>query len=397
MADHLSLERKNCVRITNRVGRSVLQCVLLITLTMEVSSIGKENTAQTSMKDESENAFDVLSYLGLDISTNRLALIQTRAKFKALKMPMMLSQDPLDTQRLNRAKLSVSRLSRCLVAEESSDCILLAHPCVKTFQEMSNGKISLGEYSCPVLLPSTMSTAQSLAIAERTLGVETYFEWGSGSSTEMLAPLAIRSYSVEHYQHWCDCLRARPLARCIAEQQFDVKNSRPYSNNILSSSSRDGNMTSFALKPKRIFCVANNLNLRSFGRLQQNGINNTHKNIGNAHRAYVEAIDGTGELSFEVILIDGRAYFSCALKALGYTTNTSTVFMRYFTQKFDRRILRYYDIERTIDFHGKECRSEQNEHCIAQFKPKLQFVGNHEVHQHFLSFNHNFMRSPVNF
>jgi len=209
---------------------------------------------------------DVLSTLGLDASNTRPAVVQTRTRFKHLAMPETL----LDKVRVDRAKLSISKLARCLAADDASDCILLAHPCVRIFQQMTHySGGSLGELSCPVLLPSEMSAPQSLAVAEHALGAETYFEWGGGSSTEMLAPLAARAYTAEHYLPWCRCLRSRPIAKCLS-QQAPAK-----------------------AATDRITCVRTKLDLKSFGRLQQNGANNTHKNIADAHRDYVAAIDAT--------------------------------------------------------------------------------------------------------
>jgi len=366
-----------------------------------VSSMAKEKTKANEILDTP----DVLTTLGLDVSTNRLALVQTRTKFKALKMPTMLKQDsdrPEDIRRIRHAKVSVTKLSKCLVNEESSDCILLAHPCIHTLRQISTSKSgkALGELSCPVLLPSDMSLKQILSIAERTLGAEAYFEWGSGSSTEMLAPLALRSYTAEHYKPWCDCLRARPLAKCLAQEQKNVgyeKEKLFSTDRIVSTTISSPLYETFSYSPQRIQCTENHLNLRSYGRLQQNGANNTHKNIANAHRAYVEAIDATGELHFEVILIDGRAHFSCALKALGYTTNSSVVFANDFPHKYGKRIFRYYNLERTIGPDGEKCTSEKPGRCIAQLRPKSEYVGNHEVHTSFLAMNSKYLRSPVNF
>ena len=316
---------------------------------------------------------DFLSAFGLS-TTQRPAVVQTRNRLTRLFL-----EESADEHRLERAKRSVSKLGKCLEAEEASDCISLAYPCVRILQEMThyNGG-SLGELSCPVLLPSEMSSSQSLAVAGSVLGAETYFEWGAGSSTEIIAPLALRSYTAEHYVPWCQCLKARPVSRCLEKEAQNDTNT-------------------FMEKHNRITCVDTNLNLRSFGRLQQNGANNTHKNIADAHRGYVRAIDATRELSFDVILIDGRAHLSCALKALGYTNNASTVFVNDYPRKYGKRLLRYYDLVKTIGWDGNDCDTTQPGRCLAKLRPKPDFFGNHEVHADFISQNKNFIRSPVNF
>jgi len=320
---------------------------------------------------------DGLSLLGLKPTIDSPAVTKARAKLQRLKVPKHAG-------RMARAKVSVSRFAECLRAEEASDCILLAHPCVRIFQSMThyNGG-SLGELSCPVLLPSEMSIPQSLAIAEFVVGAETYFEWGAGSSTEMLAPLAERAYTAEHYGPWCDCLRSRPISRCLL--------------NATSTEFRRRTSSEDKLWERQIACVPTKLNLRSFGRLQQNGVNNTHKNIADAHRHYVTSIDATRELAFDVILVDGRAHLSCALKALGYAAKNTVVFLNDYPKKYGKRLLRYYDLHRTIGWDGNECDAKQPGRCLAQLTPKPDFLGNHEVHADFLAQNKNFLRSPVNF
>lgn len=261
----------------------------------------------------------------------------------------------------------MGKLASCLEAEEPSDCILLTHPCIRVFQQMTRYKGgSLGELSCPVLLPTDMSGPQNLAVAEQTLGAETYFEWGGGSSTEVLGPLAARSYTVDHYIPWCECLRMRPLIKCLGGSD-------------------------------RITCIETNLNLRSFGRLAANGLNNTHKNIHSAHRAYVEAIDFTSEIFFDVVLVDGRAHLSCALKALGYLRNSSVVFVNEWPRKYGKRILQYYHLVRTVGWDGLECPGNTPARCLAMLVARAEYQGDHLIHTNFLENNRNFARSPVNF
>lgn len=329
-------------------------------------------------RHETELEGDVLGTLGLELMS-KPAVQQTRTRLKHLKAPSFLSKA---TPRAERAKTSIGRLAKCLGHEDASDCILLAHPCIRSFQQMTHySGGSLGELSCPVLLPSEMSAAQTLAIAEHALGAETYFEWGAGASTELLAPLAARSYTAEHYGPWCNCLRTRPIARCLDHE-------------LLANATRRRRRLD---ESRRITCVETKLNLRSFGRLQQNGINNTHRNIADAHRSYVSAIDETREVTFDVILVDGRAHFSCALKALGYTIPGSVVFVNDYPRKYGKRLLRYYDLVRTIGWNGDACDSNQHGRCLAQLRPKSDFFGNHQVHSDFLNQNKNFVRSPVNF
>lgn len=47
------------------------------------------------------------------------------------------------------------------------------------------------------------------------LGAERFFQWGGGGSAEVLGALAWRSYTAEHYEPWCDCVRKRPLVKCL--------------------------------------------------------------------------------------------------------------------------------------------------------------------------------------
>lgn len=320
---------------------------------------------------------DLLSLLGLKSSVRRAAIIQMRRRLQRLDLQELLrvnSNLKGDVDRLSRAKISMAKFAKCLQIEESSDCILLAHPCIEVLQQKVQqsgiGKGSFGELSCPIFLPSEMSPQQIDAIAQRALGAETYFEWGAGGSTETIAPLALRSYSVEHYAPWCQCLRRRPLGKCL-RQQF------PW--------------------PERITCVKTNLNLRSLGRLAGNGANNTHHNIVNAHRAYVDAIESPHERKFDVVLVDGRAHLSCALKALGYVTNTSVLFVNEWPKKYGRHILRYYDFVREIGSAGRPCDPLGSTKCLAELRPKREYCGSRDVYADFVAVNRNFQRSPSNF
>lgn len=320
---------------------------------------------------------DMLSLLGLHPSIRRPAVIQMRRRLQRLDLPALLrvnSKLEDDVARLSRAKMSMANFSECLRLEKSSDCILLAHPCIEVLQQKAqqsmSGKGTFGEFSCPIFLPSEMSPQQTDAIAERVLGAETYFEWGAGVSTETLAPLALRSYSVEHYAPWCECLRRRPLGICLRQQY-------PW--------------------PERIMCVKTNLNLRSFGRLAGNGANNTQHNIVNAHRAYVNAIDSPHERKFDVVLVDGRAHLSCALKALGYVTNSSVLFVNQWPKKYGRRILLYYDLVREIGPAGRLCDPLDSTKCLAELRPKHEYCGSRDVYADFVAINRNFQRSPSNF
>jgi hypothetical protein len=43
--------------------------------------------------------------------------------------------------------------------------------------------------------------------------VDTYLEWGSGASTELVAPLARRAFSIESSQAWCEAMVAKPAVK----------------------------------------------------------------------------------------------------------------------------------------------------------------------------------------
>jgi len=89
--------------------------------------------------------------------------------------------------------------------------------------------------------------------------------------------------------------------------------------------------------------------------------------------------DARRELFFDVILVDGRAQLSCALKALGYATNATSVFINDWPRKYGKRLLRYYHLVRTIGWDGAECEEQQPGQCLAQLRPKPQYLGDHQV------------------
>jgi hypothetical protein len=58
-----------------------------------------------------------------------------------------------------------------------------------------------------------LSELELLTLQHYVRLVETYLEWGSGASTELVAPLARRAFSIESSQAWCEAMVAKPAVK----------------------------------------------------------------------------------------------------------------------------------------------------------------------------------------
>jgi hypothetical protein len=63
----------------------------------------------------------------------------------------------------------------------------------------------------PPAFPEPALTYLDLLVMQyHVRGAGLYFEWGSGGSTSLLAPLARHAWSVDNNKEWCDSVAARP-------------------------------------------------------------------------------------------------------------------------------------------------------------------------------------------
>lgn len=131
------------------------------------------------------------------------------------------------------------------------------------------------------LTPMLMVGEENEFLAKLAINLRpaTYVEWGSGGTTNWITPLAHRSYSIEHYERYCDAGATSPVQRCLKDA---------------------GRLTSV--------CSPRLSKERS-----QEGQN------------YVRAIDAFQEPTFDLVLVDGRARLACALYVMRYLTDDSVV------------------------------------------------------------------------
>ena len=123
-------------------------------------------------------------------SSSSPALEAGLVAMQSLKLFEHLDSDRLlQTQDRVRAEKALARFSGCLSLPEASDC-------------SANNEWCQAQ-QCEYVLKSQLAPAELLVAARYVVGVSTYFEWGSGGSTETFAPLAARSYTAEHYFPWC--------------------------------------------------------------------------------------------------------------------------------------------------------------------------------------------------
>ena len=69
------------------------------------------------------------------------------------------------------------------------------------------------------LTPMLMVGEENEFLAKLAINLRpaTYVEWGSGGTTNWITPLAHRSYSIEHYERYCDAGATSPVQRCLKD------------------------------------------------------------------------------------------------------------------------------------------------------------------------------------
>lgn len=148
-------------------------------------------------------------------------------------------------------------------------------------------------------------------------GVQKYLEWGSGGSTLNFAPLAHgKAYSIEHDKTWCNDMQKELLNKTLTDkiEYHCVSVEKGHRGWGLASPFEEGTYAQFDL--------------------------------------YIDEIDKLGEPIFDVVLIDGRARVSAAIKVLAYISKSSHVIVHDGKRIREKRkptrdysdIEKYYDI-----------------------------------------------------
>jgi len=134
----------------------------------------------------------------------------------------------------------------------------------------------------------------------------TYFEWGSGGSTDTFGRLTTgKIVSVENYQPWCDKVAELPFVKCRQKfKSMDYKCIVPYP-------------TQNAGYP----------------------VDDTHNG---EFDEYIEAIKDYPD--FDIVLVDGRWRVACALFALDYIKDETVVFIHDFGRKEYHVVHEWYNV-----------------------------------------------------
>jgi len=76
-----------------------------------------------------------------------------------------------------------------------------------------------GAQQAAPLTPMLMVGEENEFLAKLAINLRpaTYVEWGSGGTTNWITPLAHRSYSIEHYERYCDAGATSPVQRCLKD------------------------------------------------------------------------------------------------------------------------------------------------------------------------------------
>ena len=160
-------------------------------------------------------------------------------------------------------------------------------------------------------------------------GKKTYFEWGSGGSTDFFPRfLGKNSFavSIENYMPWCAKLKETPYIQCkIAKQE-------------LSYNCHDPGVSQSA--------GANTVRLEDIGTytLYIDAIKGTWwRGIESGKRKVTKNKDEMFD-KFDVVLVDGRARVACALNAFDCVSKDGVVVVHDWQRYRNSTLLKYYDI-----------------------------------------------------
>jgi len=155
-----------------------------------------------------------------------------------------------------------------------------------------------------------------MEVAMKTLAnwkPKTYYEWGAGGSTRWLTAFASDTViSVDTFKAWCDKVTEDPFVDCLKKQGVFKQ-----------------------------YCVdTGTQKIEGFGRLVGGG-----EEAERLAREFVDSIDTFNIKRYDVILVDGRFRQGCALKALHYVDeDTSIVIIHDFWSRWEKYdfLLQYY-------------------------------------------------------
>lgn len=192
-----------------------------------------------------------------------------------------------------------------------------------------------------------VSMPQWEALVERTLGTTQYVEWGSGGTTESVAPLAAHALSIEHFAPACRCVQSRPFLE--AERKAKCLN---------------------------FVCVDTQLDLDKFA---SPSLRNTPDEKRAGWERYVDAIDGNLQTdAVDVVVVNGVARIGCALKSLAYAHANTTVLVHDWPRTYEEHLLAYFDVEDVIT------PSWSIDRGLAVLRPKPEYLGDTQLYKKFV-------------
>eukprot|EP01084_Bolivina_argentea_P186433 321359_1 len=152
-------------------------------------------------------------------------------------------------------------------------------------------------------------------------GKDTYVEWGSGGSTEMV-PFVVNehAYSMEHAIPWCKRMVTELHSIHVAVSFHKLS----------------------------YHCVDTKVPLRRWG----DPDTTDEKKIATMGDIYVNYIDHLGPKTFDVVFIDGRFRVACALKIIKeqyYHQDTVVMIHDYTKREHYTVVERYYDTIKCVD------------------------------------------------
>lgn len=199
----------------------------------------------------------------------------------------------------------------------------------------------------PVLVPQ-MAVNHWRTLVDYASKATTYLEYGSGGSTELVAPFAKRAYTVEHYEPWCRYLTQRPIGRCMSQ------------------SGRH-----------KFRCVNTGIKLCKWG--APCSLDRSDKAHVDAWYKYVDAMDNLPDKVFDVVFSDGRARVAVGVKALAYMHENSILMIHDYNRKEYKKILKYFHKVTIVVGRLRSIKKLE----LGVFRPKKEYLGNTDAYREF--------------
>ncbi|PRW50975.1 hypothetical protein C2E21_5537 [Chlorella sorokiniana] len=181
--------------------------------------------------------------------------------------------------------------------------------------EKQGGLNSTGLQDDGFIMP-LFTARELLTLQYYVRGAERYLEWGSGTSTFIVGPMAKRSWSVDNHKPWCEMMQKDKVALKFWQAEGVL----------------------------HYTCV-------DTGPTEQFGMPGPGVPLDQKKR-YPDVVDTFGQPHYDAVLVDGRYRVACALKALPYLTDASVVLVHDWEERrelYGKPLLQFYETAEQVD------------------------------------------------